>query len=312
MSRDTVIAIFGGCLSAAASLVILTGAPGGLIFVYLAPLPLLLAGLGLGLQPAIVAGAAGALVSAMIGGPGAAGVYLVVSAVPVCIAVRQALLNREGPGGKTLWHPPGAILALLTVFSGAMLVMAAIYFGADGGMEPVVAHNLGNAFSAMWPQVSGEDRSRIIALLAPWLPGAIGMVWVLVSILNGILAQGLLVRMKRNLRPTPSYSELDLPDWISWFLVGAAALALAGSGQLEYLGRNLVMVFALPFFLLGLAVAHTLARRTPMAGMILAGLYVMLIMSGGAILAVAGIGLVEQWIGLRRRFAAPDKNQEDG
>ncbi len=99
MSRDTVIAICGGCLSAAASLVILTGSLGGLVFAYLAPLPLLLAGLALGLRAALVACAAGTLVSVFIGGPNAAGVYLVISVIPVCITVRQALLNQTGSGG---------------------------------------------------------------------------------------------------------------------------------------------------------------------------------------------------------------------
>ncbi len=196
-----------------------------------------------------------------------------------------------------------------------MLVLAAMFFGGDGGMETVVSRSLGNTVAVMWPQLQEGNQAAIVSMLTPVIPGGVGLVWTLVTVLNGALAQGLLVRMERNLRPPPSYSKLVLPDWISWFLVGAAALALVGSlagfGQLEYLGRNLVIIFAMPFFLLGLAVAHAMVRRLPMAGMLLAVLYVVLVLSSGVLFVVAGVGLIEQWVGIRRRLTAPGKDQED-
>jgi len=111
--------------------------------------------------------------------------------------------------------------------------------------------------------------------------------------------------MGRNLRPSPAYAETTLPQWVSWPLVAAAALSLVGSGDIQFLGRNLAMVLAVPFFFVGLAVVHALARRVAYKGLILISFYVVLVLSGWAMVAVAGIGIAEQWFGVRNRFAGP-------
>mgnify|MGYP006893821163 FL=1 len=56
MSKDMLIAIGGGTLSAFASLAFMSGMPGALLAVYLAPLPLLLVGLDHGIKAATAAG----------------------------------------------------------------------------------------------------------------------------------------------------------------------------------------------------------------------------------------------------------------
>ena len=131
------------------------------------------------------------------------------------------------------------------------------------------------------------------------------------TLLNAIIAQNVLVRMKKALRPTPAYADLQLPQWISWPLVAAAALALLGAGEMEYTGRNLAMILALPLFFLGLAVVHTWARSLSGGGMVLVAFYLILVLSGWAALVVAGIGLVELWSGLRHRLVGPHKNDDN-
>ena len=61
------------------------------------------------------------------------------------------------------------------------------------------------------------------------------------------------------------------------------------------------MVFATPYFLLGLAVVHSLARRVSYTGPLLVVFYLVIVVSLWATLVVAGIGVVEQWYGLRGR-----------
>ncbi len=98
----------------------------------------------------------------------------------------------------------------------------------------------------------------------------------------------------------------------------SAADALLGPGELEYIGRNLVIILAVPFFFLGLAVIHALARRAVPMAMLLAVFYfvfygLLLFTGWAAMMAVAAIGLIEQWGGgLRRRFADSDENRENG
>ena len=81
---------------------------------------------------------------------------------------------------------------------------------------------------------------------------------------------------------------------------------------------NAALVVATPFLLLGLAVIHTLSRRASKPGSVLAVVYIALfllgILLGLAVIllgAIALLGMLEQWISLRRRFAAGGANQED-
>jgi len=119
---------------------------------------------------------------------------------------------------------------------------------------------------------------------------------------NAALAQGLLAKGGRNLRPSPRLRELTLPDWLSWALVAAALVALAAPGEIGYIGRNLVLVVAVPYFFLGLSVVHKMAALTPLPGALLALVYLVVIFSGWFALFVAGIGVLEQWVGLSSRM----------
>jgi hypothetical protein len=72
--------------------------------------------------------------------------------------------------------------------------------------------------------------------------------------------------------PTPNWSALTLPEWMSWPLVGTAVVALVSSGDVAYLAHNLVLIFAAPYFFLGLAVVHSLARLAPRKGFFVDGI----------------------------------------
>lgn len=305
MSKDTVIAVGGGGLSAAVSLSFLTGSPGAMLLAYLAPLPLLMVGLALGTKTGAIAGISGFLLAGLVGRDvSVAGLYGLLNAVPALLVVHQALLRRTDPAsGATEWYPAGLVLSWLAVFGTAFLIVAAIVaYGAGDGLQPLVSNYLHQVFAIMLPTLGDAQRAQAVRVLAPLFPGAVAMIWVVVIAANAGLAQSILVRMGRNLRAPERFADLTLPDWISTLLVGAAALALFGPGDIEYMGRNAALVLAVPFFFLGLAVVHTLAGRAPAPGFLLVAFYFILLFSGWATLVVAGIGLVEQWVGLRHRF----------
>ncbi len=323
MSKDMLIALGGGGLSAAAAMAFLAGSPGALtlVFVYLAPLPLLLVGLGLGAKAGTVAGITGFMVAGLAGGPMAAGMYGVFDALPAALVVRQALLQRpSGPGGGVAWYPVGSILSWLTILGAAIFLMAVLASHATGeaGIEGAVSTYLDRLLEVVAPNLFGEgERANLVARLTPLFPGSVVTSWLVMTAVNGALAQALLVRMGRGLRPQTPLADLKLPEWMSALLVASAAVALLGPGELDYIGRNLVIILAVPFFLLGLAVIHALARRavprTTSLVVFYFVFYILLLVTGDwAAVMVAGVGLVEQWGGgLRRRFAGPDENREN-
>ncbi len=319
MSKDMLIALGGGGLSAAASMTFLMGSPAALVFVYLAPLPLLAVALGLGAKAGAVAGVGGFMVAGLIGGATSAGLYGLLNALPAALVVRQALLQRPtGPAGGVQWYPVGSILGWLTVLGAGIFLTAVLASRAVGeaGIEDSVSTYLDRAFMIMAPALGETERATVVARFTPLFPGFVVTSWLVMTVVNGALAQGLLVRMGRGLRPRTALAALKLPEWMSSLLVASAAVALLAPGELEYIGRNLVIILAVPFFFLGLAVIHALARRAVPLTTLLAVFYFvfygLLLITGWAVMMVAATGLIEQWGGgLRRRFAGPDKNREN-
>ena len=307
MSKDTLIALGGGGLSAIASLAFMSESPGALIFVYLAPLPLLTVGLGLGATAVAVGGITGFMIAGLMGGAITAGLFGMLHALPAWLVTRQALLQHPAPDGSLAWYPAGFVLSSLAALGAAFFVLTAlITSGSDGGLEGSVTVYLNQVFTFMAPSLPIEERGHIVAALTPVFPGALVTSWVVMMAINCIFAQWILVRLGRNQRPSPALADLELPDWLSWILVGSAVITLLGSGSVEYIGRNTVMILAVPYFFLGLAVVHSLAGRVSSPGMILTAFYLILLVSGWAIFTVAGIGMIEQWFGLRRRLKGPD------
>lgn len=308
----TLAMILGGGTSALLSISFVSGNPGMMFLANLAPLPLFLVGLGQGVAAGGVAVAAGLVVSGLLGGMVALGMYGVVHALPSWLAIRQALQSQTAPDGTTTWYPLGGVLCWLTAFGGAVMLATAIFSsGHAGGFQAAVSAYLEQILRIIGPTMTADERGQFLEMLVPFFPGSAVVSWLAVLAGNGLLAQSLLVRTGRNIRPRPSATDAVLPDWMSWLIVGASAVALVGSGDIGFLGRNLAMVMAVPFFVLGVAVVHTLAHRAPSRGMVLIAFYLVVLVSGWARLAVAGLGLIEQWVGIRRRFAGGGPVQED-
>jgi hypothetical protein len=314
MPKETLIAIGAGVLGAFAATAFLSHVPGAMILVYFAGLPLFMAGLGLGPQAMVIGGAVGFLAAGLIGGGLAAGIFGITQILPAWLVVRQFLLQRPGGGPGTAdaggaaaeWYPIGDILCWLTMLAAAALVAGTVAGLSGGeGLSVLVSTNLENLLQAMAPQWEPAHRATMVEIMTPMFPGAIGVSWMIMTVVNATLAQGFLAKWGNTLRPTPAYVDLQLPQWISWPMIAAALLALMGSGEMEYTGRNLAMILAVPFFFLGLAVVHTWAKRTAYTTMVLVAFYLVMVMSGWATLITAGIGIIELWSGLRRYMDGP-------
>lgn len=322
MQKAFLIAIGAGALSAIASVAIISGMPLGILLVYLAPLPLMVSGLALGVPAATVAGGSGIVVAVIVGGALAGGIYGVLHALPAWLVVRQALINRTDEAGNRRWFPEGHIIASLSVLALSILAgFGLIYIYGQGGdqvgaqvggtIEASITAALNQSLSALIPTLGDVERADAVAILAAYLPGTVGSSWVAMLIINALLAQNILVRAKKNIRPPLDTSGLDVPNWVSWALVLAAGFALLGTGDIGYIARNSTMILATPFFFLGLAVAHFMAKRTTFPGTTLVAVYAAMLITRWALLGVTGLGVIEQWVGIRRHFQGPENGQED-
>jgi hypothetical protein len=311
MSKGMLAVLGGGLLSGFLYLSAAIGAPGAILF-NVAQLPLFLAGLGLGVTAGVVASVAGIVMAGLIGGTLAAVGYAVVNAAPAVLMTRQALLSRSAADGTVKWYPPGLLIAWLTGLGATLFVAATILFsGAEGGLEAYIRTTMVKALEQLAME---KDRARIATLaegLAPYVPGIVVATWMVIVAVNGALAQGTLVRFGRNLRPKPDIAALELPQWMPLALAVAVLLAWIDVGGLGFIGQNMAFILAVPFFFSGLGVIHALVRKLAGGPLVLVMFYVFLLIFGWSVVLVAGLGLIEQWAGFRRRWLGQESGEED-
>lgn len=305
MNKEVLIAVGGGLVSAFFAMGYLTGRPSGVLFSLMSTLPLYITGLMYGLNGISIAGAVGLLVVGVAQGVTGGFVYAFNAPMPAGLVTYLALRSQIDPEGKAVWYPGGYIVSWLTVMFAAAFVVWAV-FVADDGVADTIRLTLDEAFSIMWPVFPENQRGQLSTVLSTVFPAAVAMVWIMTAVVSGSVAQKMLMRLKRNLRPMGSLAVLELPYWLTSVLVGASVLALIGSGDSEYIGTNLTMVLTIPYVFLGLAVVHMYSRRVSHPRMLLTAFYIVVFVLGWPIILLVGVGLIEQWVGLRKRFAGPD------
>ena len=307
MPKSYLIAICAGLLSLIAAMPALNGAPGGLLLFYIAGLPIFLTGFAFGAVAGTIASLSGFVAAIALGGMLVAGVFALVHLLPAWTVIRQAMLQRTAPDGHTEWMAPGPIVASLAGLAATLMLVAGLVFMASGtGLSAIVTDRLTDVLAAVAPETPQAMRDEMVQLYGPLLPASLGSSWVIMALVNVAVAQGILARAGRNMRPTPRYANMVLPDWVSWAMVGSAVVSLIGSGEVEFLARNLTLSLAVPFFLLGLAVIHHWARRVRHGGFALVAIYFLIFVVGWTgLLMTAAIGVLEQWGGIRRRLPSP-------
>jgi hypothetical protein len=310
--RDILIAAGAGLLSFVFLGLVAVG-PGGALFGALSPLPLFAVGLTLGVTPTMIAGATLMVVAAGFGGAAAAMGALAVLAGPVLLLVRQALLSRPAADGATEWYPPGLLVAWLTLIGLGLVALTLIVVSTigEGALVTRLTAELIEALKQMLPDTPTEKIETFAQGLAPYAIGFSTLSWLLVLAMNGALAQGLVGRMGKARRPAPDIAELELPRWIA----AALAIGLVGAyfapGDLGFAAQNFATVLLLPFFFAGLAVVHALVRKRAARGILLAVFYGAIVLFTWLVIPVTGLGLLDQLVGLRRRFIAGPHDRED-
>ncbi|CCQ74430.1 DUF2232 domain-containing protein [Magnetospira sp. QH-2] len=308
MSKETITAIAAGAFSGLLALSWVSGNPFGILLTYAAPLPLYWVGLSLGTRALLTSCLAGLAISVVALGPLPAMAYALVHVAPATMVVRFALLSQqdESDGSKVVWYPTGHVLVWLTLMTAAMLmVMSVFLLGSGIALSQEIEEMLTRLLSPLLAAGTEAEVKEWVTMVAAIFPGLVGTSWVIMVVANGAAAQAILTRTGRNLRPSPKMANLTVPSWAPVPLVVAAAFALVANGEFEYLGRNMVIVLAVPSFFVGLALVHALAPRFPQPLLILGVFYMLVVFVAWSMAVVAAIGFVEQLIGFRQRLAAP-------
>ena len=315
MLHRFVIAIGAGC---AAALLFAVSAQSSLLamtLAYLAPLPIMIATLGWGLDGGAIAAAIAIAVLAVVAEPLSALVFAGSVAVPAWVLAAFSVsplaryLKRLKPDAPV--HAPlGAIVSLAALLGmlGSLAVLTTV-IAIYGGYHEAARH-VADAITALagdtFDGAPGNLTAREFAdALVRYGPPAIAASTLMMLCVN-LYAAARSTQLSRNLpRPwpdIPSSLALPWPVGVAFLACVAGAYALpAPTAQYFSIGAGgLGAALALQ----GLAVAHALSRGLKMRPLMLIALYACCVLRAKYTLPVlAGLGIIDGFLKLRSRAA---------
>jgi hypothetical protein len=311
MMTTILIALAAGCASALMFASIISGALFSLVLFYLAPLPLMVAGLGWGPLSATIGGIAAAIgLGAIFGLPYCIAFVLTV-ALPAWWLGHLALLGRPvamapsagngaAPPAPVLeWYPVGRIL-LWTAGFAALTTMAALF--TLGGDAATITDALRRGLLRITGARAGSgDTQQVVDALVTIAPAAAAVVAMMTLTLNLWLAAKITATSGRLHRPWPDIKSAALPAMTLAALSLALALCFTG-GLLAMLGQIASAALMMAYALIGFAVLHTLTLAMKSRALWLSGTYAVVLVFGWPAVAMVGLGLADAIFGFRERY----------
>lgn len=287
-----------------------------IILFYLAPLPVMIAGLGWSHWAALVAAFTGAIALAAAFSSYFFFAFLAGAGLPAWWLGYLALLARPGGNGgaPTLeWYPVGRLVAWAAGLGALTVIIAIPNFGFDG---ETVRGNLQKALAQLLqidtgsggnaPQTAQsvtEAKQKLVAFLVEAVPPAAAVLSTLTYVINLWLGARVVNFSGRLTRPWPPIAAMTFPRPLAAALGAAMVLSFA-PGLLGILAGVVAAALLMAFGVLGFAVLHTVTRTMDARGFLLGGAYAAVLVFGWPVLAMCLVGLADMFFDLRGRAAA--------
>lgn len=311
------IAIIGIGAGAAAALLFASVTSGSWLSIplfYLAPLPIMIAGLGWSHWAAMTAALAGALGLGAVFGTVfllafAAGAgfpawwlgYLAMLARPV------AANDGSGQGAASFeWYPPGRLVVWAAALGVLVVIVAIPNFGIDADSFRAGLRDALNAIMRVnngTPARAGSNTERLLEILVNAIPPAAAVLATVTNLLNLWLAARVVKFSGRLARPWPQLSSMTFPPLMTAALGVAVVLSFL-DGMLGIVGGIVAASLLLVYGVLGFAVLHAITQGMSARPFVLSITYAGVILLGWPMLALCLLGLVDTAIGLRGRVSA--------
>lgn len=279
---------------------------------YLAPLPIMIAGLGWSHWSALVAAvAASAALGVAFGGVFFLA-FLAGAGLPAWWLGYLALLARLSENGATPaleWYPPGRLVVWAAVLAALVVIVAIPNFGLDAesfragltkSLSRLLRPETGGVPDATLPGASSED--RIVGFLVAAVPPAAAVIATITSIFNLWLAARIVKFSGRLTRPWPALAEMTFPKLFSAALALAIALSFLDS-LVGIVAGVLSAAMLMAYGVLGFAVLHSITRDIRGRPFVLGGIYGSVLIFGWPVLALCVLGIAETAFDLRARAA---------
>ena len=304
MPRSNIIAIGAGLVSSLLSLAAAVGAGLGLVLAYFALLPILLIGLSQDRKAAIFAILFGVVGVTLLSNIYQGMIYSVSIALPAWLIISTSLIPKIENNASSIEVPIGEILSRLAFLGGILLIISAIIFSdRSGDLSQNIEVLLLKLIQNNQPDLNITANHRLlIAGTVPLFPTIVFSSWLLMIIVNTIVAQAILIKAKVNFRPAFQYLKIRAPEWIYWAFITSGIFTLIGPDNFEFISRNLTTIFLIPFLFIGLGVIHTVARTFRSPTTILIPLYFFIVISSWLTIIAVLIGFFERWTNFRQKL----------
>jgi hypothetical protein len=328
MMQRVGMAIGAGLAAALLFAVMAKGTLLAMALAYLAPLPIVIATLGWGLDMGALAAAIASVGAAIVVDPLSGGLFAVSIGLPAWLLSFLGLLRRGRlypfypfASAKTddkTWFPIGGIVAAAALIgaivgAGALASLVLVYGGYQKGVDALAAELVPDLKDAlddamMLPRgVSVEEfAALIVRLSSPAMVAGTTCLMLCANLYAGARAVQLSQRLTRPWSNLPE--ALVLPPLLGIGLIACFGLALALPGSASHAAWIGVGSLGCAYVIQGLAVIHCLSRGLPARTPMLVALYLVCVVVVPLSLPVlALVGLVESLLSLRARRAAAAK-----
>lgn len=313
MSQILLISLGAGAASALLFAAVSSGSLLAVGLFYLAPLPILLAGMAWSHFAGASAAAIAALVLGVLLGPWFAFSFLIGVGLPAAILAYLALLARpepSAPGGLD-WYPAGRLVLAAAIIAASTVTLIIPAFGWDfesyqaglrSAIERVFRAQLGLAAGAPLRMQNGADPARLIDLLVAILPPMAALLMMLTNLANLWFAARIARSSGRLKRPWPDIPAMTLPTATSIALAAALALSFM-SGMIALVAAVFSATLFMAYAFVGLAVLHSITAGLAIRSFIIGAVWALVLVLGWPLVLAAILGLVDSAIGLRGRTA---------
>lgn len=309
MMQILLIGIGAGAAAALLRVSVASGSLLALLLAYLAPLPILIAGIGWSYLAAVVAAMFAALCLVLAGFNQVALSFLVGMGIPSCWLAYLALLARPAGDGSpeaVEWYPAGRIVFWATIAGALAVVIWIPFFGTDAESFHANLRAFFEAQFGLRDRPGGElnpDAMRVdmdlVVKLVPTL-ATVGATFAL--LINTWLAARVVKVSNRLRRPWPDLSAMTFPKSAPVLL----AVALAGiflPGLISVAAEVFATALMMGFAILGFAVLHVATRNMSGRAVLLGVVYPTVILLIWPAIIMALIGLADTALDLRGRIA---------
>ena len=313
MIQIVLVGLGAGAAAALLFASVVSGSLAAVFLFYLAPLPIMIAGLGWSYWAALTAALTGALALGVVFGAVFVFAFLAGAGVPGWWLAYLAMLARPAGGheGPLEWYPTGRVVAWAAILAALLVVVAIPNLGTDGesfraGLHDALARMLrvqtGAPADTPLTLPGGTDPERFINFLVSVIPATAAVLATLTNLFNLWLAGRVVKFSGRLTRPWPQISAMRFPPMLTAALVLAIALSFA-DGLIGVVGSIFSASLLMAYGALGFAVLHSITQGMNSRPFLLAGTYLVVLMIGWLVLALCLLGVLDTMIDVRARVA---------